>query len=158
MTGMIAETEAYTADDAASHSFGNRITKRNRAMFLDAGHLYIYFIYGMHYCINIVAEQQGVGCAVLLRSLIPLRGIEIMRQNYTHAGGSHNAPHPLTNGPAKLCKAFAIDPRYNALNLADKKSDIYLLKDASASFSIEKTTRIGIRKASDKLWRFLLKD
>ena len=94
-SGRIVEVEAYTQDDPASHCYRGR-TKRNEVMFGPAGHLYVYFIYGMHYCVNIVTGHEGDGQAVLVRALI-----------------SEGVDPRLTNGPAKLCRYLGIDMRYS---------------------------------------------
>jgi DNA-3-methyladenine glycosylase len=118
LSGVIVETEAYLGvEDRAAHSFGGRRTARNAAMWGPAGHAYIYFIYGMHHCMNVVAEGPGEPSAVLLRALEPLEGIERMRR---HRAGRIAAARlrdiDLCSGPAKLAQALAID---RALDGAD---------------------------------------
>jgi len=111
LAGRITETEAYLGvEDKAAHSYAGRQTARNAAMWGPAGHAYVYFIYGMHYCMNVVARRAGDPQAVLLRALEPLEGPEVMRVN--RAGRIPVArlkPRNLCSGPARLCQALAID-------------------------------------------------
>jgi DNA-3-methyladenine glycosylase len=149
----IVETEAYHQDDEASHSFKRR-TARTAPMFEAGGRLYVYFTYGMHYCINIVVGNAGVGEAVLLRAGEPLEGIEIMKKNRGITDVSN-----LANGPGKLAQALGI----NDTSLSGKKlnkSSIFLQrpeKSISPSDIVIKP-RVGIRNATDKPWRFYIKD
>src|SRR6478735_247431 len=107
--GVIIETEAYTADDAASHSYRGE-TPRNRVMFGPAGHIYVYFTYGMHWCMNIVTGKKGEGEAVLIRALRPDQGLErITKRRHGRQG--------LTNGPAKICQALAVTGSDNGQSL-----------------------------------------
>jgi DNA-3-methyladenine glycosylase len=134
---IITETEAYLGlDDEACHAAKGR-TKRTEPMFGQPGCLYIYFIYGMYYCMNIVTECEGFPAAVLIRGAIDL------------TTGSH------LNGPGKLCKYLAIDKSYNCLDIIDNP-DIYLTTSRH-ELEIITTTRIGISKAQDKPWRFVAK-
>lgn len=147
ISGMIVETEAYRADDAASHSYRGQ-TERNAVMFGPAGHLYVYFTYGMHFCVNVVTGQTGHGEAVLIRALEPLEGIECMVQN---RGRSNN----LTNGPAKLAQALGLDKRQNGVNLLQDDSAVKLETGATPS-GITTTTRVGISENVDHPWRFYI--
>jgi len=149
----IVETEAYHQDDEASHSFKWR-TARTAPMFETGGRLYVYFTYGMHYCINIVVGSAGVGEAVLLRAAEPLSGIEIMKKNRGIADIKN-----LANGPAKLAQALGI--RNTALSgTILNKSSIYLQQPEMivSPDDIVAGPRIGIKNAVDKPWRFYIKD
>jgi DNA-3-methyladenine glycosylase len=146
--GMIIETEAYTQDDAASHSYRGK-TKRNEIMFGPAGFTYVYFTYGMHWCMNIVAAANKNGEAVLIRAIKPEKNIELMRQR------RNNRPNKeLTNGPAKVCQALAITGKDNGLKI--NKSKI-LLKSPhkKINYKVLATKRIGIKHDSHRPWRFI---
>ena len=151
MAGVITETEAYTESDEASHSFGGRKTKRNRVMFMSSGHLYVYFIYGVYHCLNIVSEREGKGCAVLIRSIVPKEGVELLRGN--RVGRKEN---DLTNGPGKLCRALDITLEHNGTDVTNNESPIYLINRKTIPFAVKSTPRIGISKAKGKLWRFVV--
>lgn len=145
----IVETEAYHEADEASHTFNGR-TARNKAMYLGPGHLYVYFIYGIHYCCNVVCGPENNGAAVLIRAVEPIEGRE--KIECQRAIGGVNA----TNGPAKLCKALAIDRQLDGHNLHDAPLQL-IQKPALQSSLIIKTKRIGIAKAADELARFYIK-
>jgi DNA-3-methyladenine glycosylase len=145
----IVETEAYDQNDAASHSYKGR-TPRTDIMFGPAGHLYVYFTYGMHYCCNIVTGAVGEGSAVLIRAVEPLEGTEFMQENRPVSGIE------LTNGPAKLCQALAIDKQLNGHNLSSAPLVLHIQPPTNEH--IVQTTRIGISKDKDRLWRFYIKD
>src|ERR1700741_2664024 len=111
LIGKIVEVEAYLGEkDPASHAYRG-ITKRNEVMFREGGHLYVYFTYGMHFCSNIVTEEEGIGHAVLLRAVEPIEGVNLMMKRRN--GTLEN----LTNGPAKLCQAFGITRKENGTDL-----------------------------------------
>jgi len=151
LSGYITETEAYTGmNDPASHSYGG-ITKRNSVMFEDGGILYVYFIYGNYFCLNVVTEKKGSGSAVLIRAVEPDEGIEIMKMRRPNA---KNLPE-LTNGPGKLCLAFGITKKHNGISL--KKKEIIIAKGIK-KISIMKSTRIGISRDDKYLYRFFIKD
>jgi DNA-3-methyladenine glycosylase len=147
--GTIIETEAYTQNDAASHTFGGQ-TARNGIMFNAAGHIYVYFTYGMHWCFNIVTGQVGQGEAVLVRALAPKEGIGIMRDRRKNVNDAL-----LTNGPAKLCQALAITGQDNG---ALVNTGRFLLQPPSRTHKITTTPRIGIKKDTQRLWRFVTSD
>ena len=149
LKGRIIEVEAYDESDAASHSYKGE-TKRTQVMFGPPGHLYVYFTYGMHYCCNVVIGAEGVGAAVLIRAVEPIDGQDIMIQNRGGRKGTE-----LTNGPAKLCQAFGIDLELNGHDLS--KPPLRLMRsDKRPNETILVTPRIGISKAVETPWRFIL--
>ncbi len=154
--GQIVETEAYLWNDPASHAFAGK-TQRNSVMFGPVGHAYIYFIYGMHYCINAVSGIEGKGEAVLIRALEPLQGIPVMQKRRQ----TEKLPL-LCNGPAKLAQALALAMPLNGVPLFEGSLQIWSADSLSSAPSIEnpdivETTRIGISKAKELPLRFYLK-
>lgn len=148
----ITETEAYKGeDDPASHAYRG-ITQRNRHMFGEVGVLYVYFIYGMHYCMNIVAHEPGAAGAVLIRAAEPVEGIELIRANRPGA-----ADRSLMNGPGKLAKSLGIDLTYDGTDLFRESppQEITLVCGDTTPMSMRRTPRIGITKGTDLLWRFV---
>jgi DNA-3-methyladenine glycosylase len=144
--GVITETEAYTEDDAASHSYKGE-TPRSKVMFGPAGHVYVYFTYGMHYCLNIVTGKPSSGEAVLIRALVLDKGLGIARRR-------RNRPDSeLTDGPAKVCQALGV-------GLADNGEPIdggrFVLLPPLRSYAITVTKRIGISRGKEALWRFVI--
>jgi DNA-3-methyladenine glycosylase len=159
MIARIVETEAYSQNDPASHSFRG-LTNRNEVMFLEGGHLYVYFTYGMHFCANVVTARSGKGEAVLLRAVEPINGIDIMsrnrKQHIRRMKRGDASEKNLTNGPAKLCQALNIGREENGIDLLG--DEIYLLDSPSLrSSEIATSTRIGIRVGENTLWRFFIK-
>ena len=147
--GMITETEAYTADDAASHSFKGE-TPRNAMMFGPAGRIYVYFTYGIHWCMNIVTGEVGSGQAVLIRSILPDKNLELIR---TRRKVKNDAE--LTNGPAKICQALGITGADNGEKLGENR---FVLYPPVGDFTVRPTKRIGIKKDTHRLWRFIIDD
>lgn len=146
----IVETEAYDQSDEASHAFRGK-TARNKAMFKSAGHLYVYFTYGMHYCCNVVCGPEGYGSGALIRAVEPLDGIDIIEQ-LRKVGGVN-----MTNGPAKVCQALDIDRRFSGHDLAE--SPIRLIeRPALPETAITISRRVGISRAVDELRRFYITD
>lgn len=145
--GMIVETEAYTQQDAASHSYNGQ-TRRNQIMFGPAGYIYAYFTYGMHYCMNIVTGKQGDGEAVLIRALVPDKGLDTIRERRNNRPDSE-----LTNGPAKVCQALNITRDDNGVKLGEGR--FVLLPPDNTKLDIIATRRIGISREKDRLWRFI---
>jgi DNA-3-methyladenine glycosylase len=150
LIGKVVETEAYDQKDAASHSYKGK-TPRTEVMFGPPGRAYVYFTYGMHYCFNVVVGPEHYGSAVLIRALEPIKGIDLMRENRKTADD-----YNLTSGPAKLCQAFAIDKNLNGHDLS-KAPLILEPKKNLHKKEIIKSTRIGISKDTDRLWRFYIK-
>jgi DNA-3-methyladenine glycosylase len=153
IVAKIVEVEAYDQNDPASHSYRGP-TKRNEVMFGKPGYAYVYFTYGMHYCLNIVSGELNYGSAVLIRALEPLKGIQLIRDNRHQ---SIKNDYQLTNGPAKLCQALDITKALNGHNLS--KSPLYIeIKEPLEEKSIVRTTRIGIKKATNLKWRLYIKN
>jgi|SRR5579859_987470 len=151
MTGRIVETEAYSCFEPACHGFRGQ-TESNKALFGPVGHAYIYFIYGMHYALNVVArDDKTLGGGVLIRALEPLEGIERMEK----LRKIHEI-HNLTNGPGKLAQALHITKKLYGVDLT-KKGELYIADDGFKKPSIIATQRIGISKAQDMMWRFVIK-
>jgi len=147
LTGRLVEVEAYIGKgDPACHAAVGK-TKRNEVMFGLGGYSYIYFIYGMYYCLNVVTEDEGFPAAVLIRGVEPVKGVEYMRQRY-----SNPDKNKLTDGPGKLCKAFNLTGKDNGLDLTGDK--LYLEDCGYKVSRIERSQRIGIKKGVEKLWRF----
>lgn len=149
VVGRIVEVEAYHQQDAASHSYKGH-TPRTAIMFGPPGFAYVYFTYGMHYCMNVVTGPEGEGSAVLIRALEPVEGLERMREN-RHI----TEPYQLTNGPAKLCQALAIDKTFNGHDLRHMPLQLQFQKPHMPEH-ITQTTRIGISKDTHRPWRFYL--
>jgi len=144
----IVETEVYDETDAASHSYKGR-TPRTDIMFGPPGHLYVYFTYGMHYCCNVVTGVEGMGAAVLIRAVEPVDGLELME------GFRNKSGIELSNGPAKLCQALAIDKALNGHDLTASPLRLHINAPLPSS-EITQTTRVGIRHAKDVPWRFYI--
>ena len=146
LSGVIVETEAYLGEpDRAAHTFGGRRTQRNASMWLEGGHAYVYFTYGMHHCMNIVAGRAGQPVAVLLRALEPIEGIDAMYARRNKAKRDTD----LCSGPAKLCQALAID---RTLDGRDLRCDGELFVErarrrAMPDRRIVTTSRIGVHYA-----------
>ncbi len=151
ISGIITETEAYRhGDDPASHAF-RKITDRNKVMFEEVGHAYVYFTYGMYFCFNVVAKDAKTAAgAVLIRAIEPVKGIKIMQANR----GISNLKN-LTNGPAKLAQALDITKEHYGADLT-KKSELYITAGIKPK-RIVSSPRIGISKAVDRLWNFKIK-
>ncbi len=152
LAGRIVEVEAYEADDPASHSFRGR-TARNRVMFGPAGHLYVYFTYGMHFCSNVVTGREGEGSAVLVRAVEPLEGLRTMalRRGTTD-------PHRLCAGPARLTEAFGITREQDGADLVRGREVFLLEGEATPRARIVRTTRVGVSVATRRRWRFVVRD
>jgi DNA-3-methyladenine glycosylase len=157
LSGRIVEVEAYVGEnDQASHAHPGP-TRRNAPMYGPPGHAYVYLIYGMHHCVNIVTEREGFPAAVLVRALEPLEGIERMQ---ALRGGRSDLP--LTSGPARLCQALDIDRRFDGVDLCASDALLFLEQDTIVPDEVIATgPRIGVR--GDKIavtrpWRFYVRD
>ena len=148
ISGIITETEAYRfKDDPASHAYGG-ITERNKIMFGQVGRAYVYFTYGMHYCVNAVARSDRYDAgAVLIRGLKPKEGIDFMIKKR-----KTNQVSNLTNGPAKLTRAMQITKKQYGEDLA-KISSLYITEGLDRK-KIIVNSRIGIKNGTSKLWNF----
>ena len=152
LSGRIVEVEAYIGEeDAACHASAGR-TERTEVMYGPPGHAYVYFIYGMYHCLNVVAEQEGFPAAVLIRAIEPEEGLEVMRTNRPGRPDME-----LTDGPGKLCQALGIDLRLNGVDLCT--SDELFLERAEPvpKARIVATPRVGVRgdeAAVNAPWRF----
>ena len=146
--GRIVETEAYMGpDDPASHSHGGRRTNRNSAMYLRYGTIYVYFIYGVHWCFNVVTGAKDHGAAVLVRAIEPTHGLDTMRSRR-----NQTSVEMLCAGPARLCQAMGIDGSHNGRRL--DLAGISVLEADSPSASIDVSPRVGISRAKDWPLRF----
>lgn len=158
LSGKIVEVEAYSEiNDEASHSYKG-ISKRNFSMFEEGGILYVYFIYGVYFCANIVTGKKNIGDAVLIRAVEPIIGIEQMTSNrFNKKTISEKEKINLTNGPGKFCSAFAINREDDFVDLTG--NNIFILKNKNKSKDkIVTTTRIGITKSKELKRRFFIKD
>jgi len=161
--GRIVEVEAYMGpNDKAAHSYGGKVTERTKVMYKEGGYVYIFMIYGMYYCFNIVAANENEPQAVLIRAIEPVEDMEIMsknryKKNY-HELTSYQRKN-LSNGPGKLCNAMNIDKTLNGEDLCGDK--IYVVESEEENFETVSSKRIGIdyaEEAKDFLWRFYIKD
>jgi len=147
----LVEVEAYIGeDDPACHASVGK-TARNEIMYGIGGYSYIYFIYGMYFCLNIVTERERFPAAILIRGAEPIEGIEIMMNNYPTAKNGR-----YTDGPGKLCKALGLTREKNGLDLTG--DSLYLENRGYNVKNIKRTTRIGIKKGTKRKWRFFDSD
>ena len=143
----IVETEAYLPGDAAAHSFRGQ-TPRNRSLFLPVGHAYVYFIYGMYYCVNVSSETAGVGAGVLIRAGEPLVGVDLMSRRRPRA-----RVVDLCRGPGKLATALAITRLHDGLELT-VPGPLWLAAPKQPALAIAASRRIGITKEAERILRF----
>ncbi|WP_423784721.1 DNA-3-methyladenine glycosylase [Euzebya pacifica] len=145
----IIEVEAYDEDDPASHTFRGR-TARNAVMFGPAGHAYVYFTYGMHWCMNVVTGPDGHGQAVLLRAAEVVDGEAVLRARR----GDRVRDRDLLRGPARLASALGIDGALGGVDLLDPTSPVQLAEDGFGVPTVATGPRVGVRLAADRPWRF----
>ncbi len=149
MVGRIVETEAYLVGDPAAHAFRG-MTPRNRSLFLEVGHAYVYLCYGTSHMLNISSEDAGTGAGVLLRALEPLSGIEHMRR--ARKGAS---VRDLARGPGRLTEALGVDRRHDGIDLF-RRGPLWIGSDGTSVDSIGQSVRIGLTKAADERLRFFV--
>ena len=158
VVGRIVEVEAYFGEsDPAAHSFAGK-TARNAVLFGPPGHAYVYFVYGMHFCLNVSCEPEGLAGCVLLRALEPLCGLEAMAVNrgLPAPGRASKEVAALTSGPGRLCQAFGVTrERDNGVDLTAPESDLQIHDDGFVG-EVLVTPRIGITKDAARAARFLL--
>ena len=148
--GRIVETEAYGIGDPAGHAYRG-ITPRNRALFLERGHAYVYLAYGSWFMLNVSSETSGVGAGVLIRAIEPTVGITIMERNR----GTERV-RDLARGPGRLCEALGIDRRLDGIDLC-QAGPLWLGCDGQGSGEIGQSKRIGITRAADSPLRFYVR-
>lgn len=158
LAGMITEVEAYDGkSDQASHSYKG-LNRRNQHMFYLGGHTYVYFTYGVHYCLNVVACQEGYGAAVLIRAMEPLLGVEkFSYRRFNKRKLSEKEFQNLLNGPGKICQAFNLTTKQSGKDLLGNEMFILDYKNLSNK-KIGCSQRIGISKSKELMWRFYIID
>ena len=149
--GRIVETEAYPIGDPAGHAYRG-LTPRNKVLFGERGHAYVYLAYGVSFMLNVSSEAPGVGAGVLIRAIEPTAGIAVMQQNR----GAVPA-RDVARGPGRLCMALAIDRRLDGIDLC-RPGPLWLGSDGEAPGEIGISQRIGITRAADALLRFYVRD
>jgi DNA-3-methyladenine glycosylase len=159
LVGRIVEVEAYFGElDPASHSFVGK-TARNAVLFGPPGHAYVYFIYGMYFCLNVSCEPEGRAGGVLFRALEPICGLEAMdvARGMAAPGRAPKAVAALTSGPGRLCQAFGVTrERDNGADFTSPKSDLQIQDDGFVAKKVLVTPRIGITKDADRAARYVI--
>jgi DNA-3-methyladenine glycosylase len=154
-SGRIVETEAYIIGDAAGHAYRG-MTPRNRSLFLERGHAYVYLAYGVSFMLNVSSEAPGTGAGVLIRALEPVEGVSIMRQNR-----GVERLRDLTRGPGRLAQALRIDRSLDGLDLCEE-GPLWLARDdrglgGTVEKDIGESVRIGISRDPERVLRFYLR-
>jgi DNA-3-methyladenine glycosylase len=147
VSGRIVETEAYVVGDAAGHAFRG-LTPRNKSLFLDHGHAYVYRAYGLHFLANVSSEVRGVGAGVLIRAVEPLDGIDLMRLRRPQA-----SLIDLARGPGRLAEAMGIGPQHDGLDLC-AAGPLWLGDSVRPAGEVGTSVRIGISQETHRLLRF----
>ena len=148
--GRIVETEAYEIGDPAGHAYRG-MTPRNRTLFSERGHAYVYLAYGVSFMLNVSSEADGIGAGVLIRAIEPMFGVEIMEQNR-----GIRQIRDLTRGPGRLCQALEIDRKLDGIDLC-RQGPLWLGSDEQTSADIGESVRIGITQAADRVLRFYVR-
>jgi DNA-3-methyladenine glycosylase len=151
-SGRIVETEAYVVGDAAGHAYRG-MTPRNRSLFLERGHAYVYLAYGVSFMLNVSSEAPGTGAGVLIRALEPVEGVSIMRRNR-----GVERLRDLMRGPGRLAQALRIDRSLDGLDLCEE-GPLWLARDdrGTAEEDIGESIRIGISRDAERVLRFYLR-
>jgi DNA-3-methyladenine glycosylase len=150
VSGRIVETEAYVVGDAAGHAYRG-MTARNRSLFLERGHAYVYLAYGMSWMLNVSSEKSGIGAGVLIRALEPIEGVPIMQLNR-----GVGRLRDLARGPGRLAAAMRIDRRLDGVDLC-RKGALWLRRSSDETGAIGESVRIGISHEAERLLRFYLR-
>lgn len=155
----VVEVEAYGgSDDPASHAYRGR-TARNASMFATPGTAYVYFTYGMHWCLNVAVQPEGTGAAVLLRAGAVTRGADVARVRRRQRSGAAPADRDLARGPARLCTTLAVTGETDGADLLDESGLLTIMAAPPPLVANVRTgPRVGIREATDRPWRFWLCD
>jgi DNA-3-methyladenine glycosylase len=149
-SGRIVETEAYIIGDAAGHAYRG-MTPRNRALFLERGHAYVYLAYGVSFMLNVSSEAPGIGAGALIRALEPVEGVAIMRQNR-----GVERVRDLARGPGRLAQALRIDRSLDGLDLCED-GPLWLAHDDREPGEIGRSVRIGLSREADRVLRFYVR-
>jgi DNA-3-methyladenine glycosylase len=155
VSGRVVETEAYAIGDAAGHAYGG-MTPRNRSLFLERGHAYVYLAYGVSFMLNVSSEAPGIGAGVLIRALEPVEGVAIMQRNRRT-----ERLRDLTRGPGRLAEALRIDRSIDGLDLT-REGPLWLADDDRElgevrARAIGESVRIGISRDAERVLRFYLR-
>jgi DNA-3-methyladenine glycosylase len=150
VSGRIVETEAYIVGDAAGHAYRG-MTARNRSVFLERGHTYVYVAYGLSNMLNVSSEAPGIGAGVLIRALEPVEGVEIMRFNR-----GVERLRDLARGPGRLAQALRIDRLLDGIDLC-RRGPLWLARGAGEVGQIGESVRIGITKDAERVLRFYVR-
>jgi DNA-3-methyladenine glycosylase len=150
-SGRIVETEAYVVGDAAGHAYRG-MTGRNRSLFLERGHAYVYLAFGSSWMLNVSSERPGIGAGVLIRALEPLEGVPIMRLNR-----GIERLRDLARGPGRLTAALRVDRRLDGIDLC-QEGPLWLGRGDRETGEIGQSIRIGISRDANRLLRFYLRD